>query len=252
MGQIITEDILYQDRGFNVSDRYNVIPTIDVVQQFQKYGFETTSIQSAGTRTQGKQDHQKHMVRMKSDFKMSSGLRPEVVIYNSYDGTAALKIHVGIFRFVCSNSMVAGHNLLPEFNIKHSNSHWEEELNEFIDTYEEKYRLQKDLIDNMMSTRMSLDDAYELAKRAVDMRHIDKRLDANAVDPLELLVAKRREDRGDDVFTRMNVVQERLMLGEYNKYDNQGEVRKAKILTNIDEIIRVNVGLSDLFEEAMA
>jgi hypothetical protein len=43
------------------------------------------------------------------------------------------------------------------------------------------------------------------------------------------------------------VLQESLINGMYRKYDNDGSIRKAKILTNIDEIIRVNVELSDLF-----
>jgi len=245
------EPVMTTTTGYNVSDRYNVINTLDVVSQMEKYGFDVTSVQAAGTRDLAKVGHQKHMVRMKSDYKMVGGMRPEVIITNSYDGTRALNIQVGLFRFVCSNGLIAGTNLIPKLQILHSNNNWESLLNEFVDTYDEKYHLQQEWVQRMENTRMSLDEGYEMAKLALDIRHSDKRIINDAVDPLELLIAKRREDRGDSAWLRFNVLQESLVNGYYHKYDNQGEIRKAKVLTNVDELVRVNSELSNIFDNGV-
>ena len=240
-------DILYQDRGLNVSKRYNVISTIDVVQSFEQYGFETTSVDSSNARTKG--GFQQHMVRMKSDHKMVGGLRPEVIIHNSYDGTKALNIRVGLFRFVCANGIVVGENLVPNFKIMHSNSNWQELLNGFIDTYDEKYHLQQEWIKSMEDYQMGLDEAYHMAEQTLKFRHSDERIKMDVVDPLELLIIRRKEDRGGSAWHRFNTIQESLVNGYFHKYDNQGDIRKAKVMTNIEELIRMNTELSDTFGE---
>jgi hypothetical protein len=242
-------DILYQDRGYNVSEKYQVIPTIDVVQRFERYGFEVTNVQAVNARA--RDGYQRHLVRMKSEYKMAPGLIPEVVILNSYDATKALQIRVGFFRFVCSNGIIAGNNLVPEFRITHSNSKWEESLDEFIDVYDEKYHLQKEWVENMNERKMTLDEAYHLAEQAVGQRHYDDRIKLDVVDPLELLVVRRREDRGDSAWLRFNVMQEALINGYFHKYDTDGGIRKARVLTDVSELVRVNTVLSDMFTEVL-
>jgi len=245
------QDLLYQNSGMpgQVTDKYNVIPTIDVVQQFERYGFETTQIDAS--RARSKNGFQKHMVRMRSDYSLAPGLRPEIIINNSYDGTKALQVRVGCFRFVCSNGLVVGSNLIPELRIVHSNNAWAELLNEFIDTYEEKHNKQKEWIENMSDYKMSLDEAYDMANRTLEFRHSDERIEIDAVDPLELLIVKRKEDRGETAWHRYNTIQENLINGYFHKVSNDGAIKKAKIMTDIDEIIRVNTELSDTFSEVL-
>ncbi len=243
----MTEEILMQDSGYNVSARYNVIPTIEVMNEFQNFGFELNTVEAAGVRSVEKALKQKHMVKMSQTEKLFNGeIQPQVIIFNSYDGTAALNIHIGMFRFICSNGMIAGTHEQEPLRILHSNRNWQELVHEYIDTYAEKLEIQKEGILRMKDTRLHLDDAYELAIQAAGRRHADPRIANDLVDPLELLVALRKEDRGDSVWHRFNILQERLVNGIYHKYDNEGGIRKAKILTNIDEISRFNIELSDL------
>jgi hypothetical protein len=242
-------ELLYQDKSLGGSERYNVISTIDVVQRMERYGFEVTNVQATNART--RDGYQKHLVRMKSEYTMGPGLRPEVVIFNSYDRTSALKIQVGIFRFICANGLVAGNNLIPEFKINHSNSNWDEELNNFIDVYDEKYHLQKEWVENMQERKMTLDEAYHIVEQAVSMRHSDKRINLDVVDPLELLVAKRREDRGDSAWLRFNTLQESMINGYFHRYTNDGSIEKARVITDINENLRINSELSDMFTEVL-
>ena len=243
----LNHPVMTNTEGYNVSERYQVINTMDVVNEFERFGFELASVEAGNVRDLAKIGKGKHMVRMTTGEKLFGEMRPEVIINNSYDGTKALNIRIGMFRFVCSNGMIVGHNLLPNLQIMHSRQNWQEAIMEFIDTYEEKYNLQKEWIAHMRDARMSLDQAYAVAEKALKIRHYDQRINNDAVDPLELLLVKRSEDKGDSAWLRYNVMQEHLVNGEYKKYGNDGSIHKAKILTNVDELVRFNVELSDLF-----
>ena len=245
------DPILTQTEGYNVSKKYKPVPTQDVIEAFSKYGFELRSIEAAGTRNPEKAFKQKHMVIMSSDMRMIPGMKSEVVIYNSYDGSQSLRVYVGSFRFVCSNSMIVGNNLIKPLIVKHVGDSLEEKLNGFIDEYEDLYYKQKEWIEHMQERKMTLDEAYYLAERALNDRHYDKRIEIDVVDPLELLVAKRKEDRGDNAWLKYNIIQENIINGYFHKYDAEGSIRKAKIITNVDEIVRLNVTLSDIFDETL-
>jgi len=194
-----------QTEGYNVSSRYQAIPTGDVVDMFSRYGFELSSSHVSNTRNPARANTGKHMVRMTSDYSMAGGLKPEIVIVNSHDGKSAMSIRMAIYRMVCSNGLVSGHNLLPSLNVNHA-AGWEEQVNGFIDSYEKKYNKQQEWIQEMQERRMSLDEAYYMAEQALGLRHLDKRINNNAVDPLELLLVKRAEDKGDSAWLRFNVL----------------------------------------------
>lgn len=50
--------------GFNVSEKYKVINTKDLVTQFEAQGYKITKIESALVRDVSKQGFQKHVIRM--------------------------------------------------------------------------------------------------------------------------------------------------------------------------------------------
>jgi hypothetical protein len=245
--------ILTQTEGYKVSERYRPIPTIEIIQEFQRFGFKLQEVKAAGVRSMDKALKQRHMARLSMEEKWFGGeLAPQVVIYNSYDGTKALEIHVGFFRFVCANGLIAGtHDEVP-MKIYHTNAQWQELVHEYIDTLGTRLEHKKEVFMEMKEKPMSLDHAYHVVEQKIlNIRHSDERIEMDVVDPLELLVARRKEDRGDKYWNRYNVVQESLINGLFHKYDNDGGIRKAKVLTNIDEIVRVNKELSNIFEEEL-
>lgn len=248
----LTDILMQTEPHHSVSSKYNLINSMDVIQKFERFGFEIDSIEAAGTRKLDRALKQPHMIKLTTGESIFGGeMKPQVIIHNSYDGARSLNIRVGLFRFVCANGIVAGHNMIPAAKINHSNTGWEQLVDNFIDTYEDKYRLQKEHISNMKERTMSLDEAYHIAEQAIEFRHSDKRITNDIVDPLELLIAKRREDRGQDAWSRFNVLQESMINGYYRKYTNTGSIQKAKIITDISENLRVNTSLSDLFAEAL-
>jgi len=245
----MNNSILTQTEGYNVSERYNPIPTIEVIQEFERFGFELQEVQAAGVRSMEKALKQKHMARLSLGEKWFDG---ELAPHNSYYGTKALEIHVGFFRFACANGLISGtHDEMP-LRIRHTTTQWQELVHEYIDTVGKRMERKKEKILEMKERPMSLDHAYHLVEEQVlNIRHSDERIDIDPVDPLELLVARRREDRGNRFWHRYNVVQESLINGLFHKYNEEGGIRKAKRLTNIDEIVRVNKDLSDIFEKEL-
>lgn len=243
--------ILIQTEGYNVSDRYQVIPTGEVVSEFERFGFEMQDMSLARVLREEKQNKQKHLIRLSQQEKLFGEFRVDVIIQNSYDRSTALNIRVGLYRFVCSNGLIVGTNLMPAFKVYHSNHSWLDQIHEFIDKYEEMYKTQHQWVDSMKSKELDYDTIEELAWKAIELRHYDKRIVNNPVDPMEINLAHRPEDRGKNAWLTFNRFQENLMNGYYTKVNEDGEMKKAKVLTNTDEIVRVNTELSDLFAEAI-
>lgn len=126
-------EILTQTKGYNVSDRYNVIPTQDIITEFERFGFELQDVSLARIIREEKENKQKHLVRMSQAEKLFGEMRVDVIIQNSYDRSSALNIRIGMFRFACANGLIVGSNLMPTFRIVHSNLSWMDQVHAFID-----------------------------------------------------------------------------------------------------------------------
>lgn len=244
--------VLNQTKGYNVSDRYNVINTSEVILEFERFGFELMDTSIARVAKEEKQGFQKHLVRLSTPKMLMGEVRTDVIVKNSYDRSSALTIMIGLFRFACSNGLIVGTNIMTPFKINHSNSNWQKDLMGFVDQYQEKFKLQQDWIDAMKEKTLDYDTIEELAFKALELRHIDARIRNEAIDPMEINLCRRIEDRGRTAWQVYNRFQENIINGLYYKLNDEGEIKKAKILTNTDEIVRVNMELSDMFAEAIA
>jgi len=149
------ENLLNQEGNYNMSDRYQTITTGRVIEEFKKHGMEFDSITSSGVRKQGKQGYQKHLVRMSYGEDKEHGVKHQIVMFNSYDGSSSLQLQFGMFRFVCSNGMVAGEDLVDPVKIMHSNHSWQHKVEEFIDSFEDNMNAQREWIDNLRTEYMT-------------------------------------------------------------------------------------------------
>ena len=55
----------------------------------------------------------------------------------------------------------------------------------------------------------------------------------------------RVEDKGDDLWSVFNVVQEKIIEGDFN-YNAGGRSRKARQIKNFNQDLKINKGLFDL------
>ena len=238
--------ILTQTNSYNMSDRYNVISTGDLVEEFTKHGMQIDSIQNSNTRKKGKDGFQKHLVRMSYGDDKVHGIKHQIVLFNSYDGSSSLKLQFGMYRFVCSNGMVAGTDLVEPVRIMHSNNSWKDTVGEFIESFSDNLKAQQDWIDNLRSVKLSASDIEQFAYRAMKLRESDL---SKINDPRELIIAKRPEDKGRYAWEIFNVAQENLINGNY-RYEatiNGNKLsRKKKEVKDVAELVRINTELSNL------
>ena len=178
---------------------------------------------------------------------------PTVIIQNSHNRSSGLKFHTGFIRFACANGLILGEGI-EEQRIRHSST-WKDKATSFLNNYTLEVERMEEEHQAMKAKRLSRYDMMLLAEKAVGIRYNLE----DVLDPLELNLVRRTEDRGSDLYTTYNRLQESLLQGmfqrrvaNYDKETNKLEYSpwgKAAKLTATDEIIRVNKELRQLVME---
>ncbi len=102
-----------------LSDRYTVVPTIDVVEKFIDNGWQVSSAKQVG-----KTAFAKHQVRLRNaELPQVGDSLLEAVITNSHNGTSTLQVGAGLFRLVCSNGLTVPVSTL-EFAVLYAAFAW--------------------------------------------------------------------------------------------------------------------------------
>ena len=236
------------------SEKYVQIPTANLIQRFVDNGFDITTMQQANYRKSDREGKVKHLVRLGLRSDTDTELRREVVLFNSSDRSSSLRLNFGMTRFVCMNGLVAGDMLVPEVRIKHTMKNPFDRIDEFADSIKSVIHEEELLRQRMKNQRLSFYDMHHIAEYAVSLR--EDNLDM-VLDPTELLLTRRVEDQGKDLFTVFNRIQENLVKGSYTKiytgFDEDGEPttsqKKTKILTDKQKYISVNKKLHQFCAE---
>src|SRR5687768_6985869 len=84
------------------SERYTYIPTIEVLRGLKREGFEPFMVAQGKSRTEGRTDFTKHMIRMRHAGQVTARQEAnEIILINSHDGASSYQMLAGVFRFVC-------------------------------------------------------------------------------------------------------------------------------------------------------
>jgi len=93
------------------SERFQPIPTIEILRGLMAEGFMPVGAKQSGTRDAGKADFTKHLIRLR---RVDNGrvysvgdTVCEILLKNANDGTSAYDLMAGLFRIRCLNSLVA-------------------------------------------------------------------------------------------------------------------------------------------------
>jgi hypothetical protein len=97
------------DHAEGLSRRYGEVSTARAVDILDGFGWKPTQAAQKKSRTVSGRMHAEHLLAfaMPGDT-MRANERPEVILYNSHDGSSSLRLFVGFYRFICSNGIVAG------------------------------------------------------------------------------------------------------------------------------------------------
>lgn len=242
-----------------LTDRYVSLHTSDIIPVMADYGYEP--VQAAQRRSRGTGvlgEHSHHMVAFAkpADVANVDGFRPEIILYNSHDGSGSVRLFAGCFRFICSNGIIAGEGFS-------SRSYHNKGLLAFEDILRntvEKLPNMLARIEQMRSVGLSSADVYDMAVKCIQTRwefHKDQERGSYATRStiLDVMKSQRREDESPDAWTVFNRLQENVLRGNVfikSLTDKGTTERKARPITNIKEHVRINSELWNIADEYVA
>jgi hypothetical protein len=264
--------VFADSKAQRLTSRYQSLRTDTLLPILADYGYQPTqAAQKRSRKIAGLDQHSAHLLAFSktSDIYTNDDIRPEIVLYNSHNGTSSVKLYAGAYRFICSNGIVAGDGFsATAYHSRKALSGFEEMLRGVIANMPKLL----DRIDTMRQQSLDYDARYALAKQAVMKRW--QLLDDAAVEAMQrggnvkrgsyadnhtindVLGMQRAEDAGIDAWTTFNRIQENVLRG--NAFvrsvvgdDNEVVVRqrKARPITNISEHVRINSELWDIASE---
>lgn len=232
-----------------VSDKFTHIPTSAIIDDMEKLGFGVVDAKEVKARKGV--GFQKHLVVFRNpdiaiNGKDGDDVFPQVLVSNSNDGKNSFKLTVGIFRCICENGLVVSTEEFEDIKLRHMGYTFEG-LQEKIKTIIEKLPLTVETMNKMKATELDEEQAIEFATRALATRFKEDELTRITIDAKLLLEPTRPEDNGNDLWSIFNVIQEKIIDGDFT-YNAGNKSRKARRIKNFNQDLKVN---QDLFELAL-
>lgn len=233
-----------------MSGRYQLFSTDQIVERASSLGLVPTAAfyQKARRANRGGDEVRRHCIRMsRTDDIGKVKDRPEIVIINSHNGSSALEIQMGIFRIVCSNGLVLKGIDYGGAKFYHRKTDMDKILNT-LDFMVGHFDRARQSMEDFASVALNDRERELFAKgaRAIYNSHM---MTPRAIDPNALLVPRRYEDGGHDLWSTFNVVQENMMKGGivlHGRDENRKGSRSAKTRA-IREIVTANSLNGDLW-----
>jgi hypothetical protein len=173
-----------------------------------------------------------------------------IILTNSHDGFHSFKFMVGVYRVICSNGLVIASERFADISIRHINYDFEE-LRKIVAQAIEASEKNVDIINEMREKKLDENQKKEFAKKAIAIRkgvEVDELPKMTDKEVEEILEPVRVEDKGSDVWAVFNVLQEKIIKGDFTfGTTKKGKARKARPITGAAKDIEVN---QRLFETA--
>lgn len=174
-----------------------------------------------------------------------------LIITNSHDGTSSFGFHIGIFRMICENGLVISTKTFTEIRVRHIHYTFEE-LRKVVATATEAIPHEIEAFNAMKNRKLNEAERNELAVNAVKIRkgmELDEPLNVDNETISDLLEPQREEDKGNDLWSVYNVLQERIIKGGTILAVDGKKPRKMRGIKSAIKDLAIN---KRLFETAYA
>jgi hypothetical protein len=230
-----------------VSEKYTHIPTSNVIEDMDLLGWKVVDAKEVKARKGI--GFQKHLLVFRNEDVVINGadgdtVFPQILLTNSHDGKNSFTFTAGLFRMICENGLVVSTEQFEDVKMRHMGYTFEE-LQEQIKDMVERLPLTVESMNKMKQIEMSQDAAIEFARKAVATRFNENEIENISVDINTLLIPTRKEDEGNDLWSVFNVVQEKILDGDFN-YTFGVKVRKARKIKNFSQDLKINKELFNL------
>lgn len=239
-----------------VTSQYLHVNTEVIIDDLEKLGWKP--VQASQRKSKGKSSiFSKHMVSFQNPEIMIKGKNgddafPRIILTNSHDGLQSFRFSIGIFRLVCSNGLVIADEEFSDFRIRHKGYTFDElraMVRETVDKLPEKIQV----MNNMKARIMTVDEKEKLALDAMLIRSgiVPDSIQANEYEYdrdtlIDILEPKRKEDESQDLWTVFNVVQEKIINGEFHAALKGAKVRKVRKIKSFEKDLEINKELFKL------
>lgn len=229
------------------SDKYAHISTDKIIDDMAALGWGVVDAKEVKARKSV--GYQKHLVVFRNnDIQITAedgdNVFPQILLTNSHDGKNAFTFTAGLFRLVCENGLVVSSREFENMKIRHYGYSFEE-LQNTIKSMVEKLPLTVESLNKFRQVELNQEQALDFAKKALEVRFNEEEMTRINVDLNDLLTAKRSEDKGSDLWSIYNVIQEKFVHGEFN-YKAGVKTRKARKIKNFQKDMELNEKLYDL------
>uniref|UniRef100_UPI003F665759 DUF932 domain-containing protein n=1 Tax=Salmonella enterica TaxID=28901 RepID=UPI003F665759 len=239
-----TPSVFGEDKHASRSDRYSYIPTITLLENLRREGFEPFFACQSRVRDPGKREHTRHLLRLRRTGQITGQQVPEIIILNSHDGSSSYQLLPGYFRQVCTNSLVCGQSL-GEIRVPHRGDIVGKVIEGAYDVLGVFDRVEEKR-EAMQSLLLPPPAQQALAKAALTYRFGEEH---QPVTTAQVLTPRRREDYGQDLWTVWNTLQENLLKGGLPGRTVQGKRTHTRAVNGIDGDIRLNRALWVMAEQ---
>ena len=239
---------LFQDQPYHeVSSKYHFIPTIDIIEQIRAENWYPVSVSEAGVRDLSKNGFQQHYVRFQhfSDLINPNDNVVELLLLNSHDRSKAFSISTGVYRYICSNGLIIADSVFDSYKIKHLG----DKENDVIDAVNKITQIKPKLLDKISkfeSITLNQNEKEAFLQSALPLR-FEEHFELD--NPTELLTPLRSEDKKDDLYKVLNILQENFLSSKVSGYNKETKRRfTSKQITSISKDVEINKGLWEIAE----
>ena len=233
-----------EDKHASRSEKYTFIPTITLLENLQREGFQPFFACQSRVRDPDRREHTKHMLRLRRAGQINGQQVPEIIILNSHGGESSFQLLPGIFRSVCTNSLVCGQSF-GEIRVPHRGNVVEKviegayEVLGIFDKVEEKRGAMESLLLPSLAQQA-------FARAALTYRFGE---DHQPVTASQILTPRRHEDCQDDLWSVFNRCQENLLKGGLPGRTAKGKRSHTRAVKGIDGDVKLNRALWVMAEE---
>ena len=248
----LAPSIFAEKPSSEVSKHYTHIPTTKVIDDMEMLGWKPIEAKEVKARKNSTRGFQKHLIVFRNDDVVINGedgdtVFPQILLTNSHDGKNAFQFQAGLYRLICSNGLVIADTQFEAVKMRHMGYTFED-LQEKIKEMVEKLPLTVESMNKMKAQEMEQEQIIQFAKDALNTRFKEDELNRIQIDLKELVNPVRKEDSGNDLWSVFNVVQEKIIEGDF-EYRAGGKVRKAREIKNFKQDMKIN---KELFEVALS
>ena len=223
------------------SERYSYIPTVAVLAELRKEGFQPFMVTQTRVRDEGKREHTKHMLRLRHTSQINGTEANEIILLNSHDGTSSYQMLAGQFRFVCSNGLVCG-DTVADVRVPHKGDVAGSVIEGAFEVLSGFERV-KESRDAMRAITLDEGEAEVFARSALALKYDPTDNKPAPITESQILMPRRFDDRRPDLWSVFNRTQENLTKGGLHGRSANGRRQQTRPVQGIDSDVRLNRAL---------